>query len=96
RPDLVDQPGAATFEAYVGERFAIVAGAGAGGALVISGVERVARCAATEQFTVSFAADAGAPAVDGLRTLAHATGQRLTLHLERSGTGYDARFNLLA
>jgi hypothetical protein len=97
RPDLVDRPGAATFEAYVGERFTIVGGAGLGAQLVVSHVERVARCAATEQFTVSFAAaEAGAPASDGLRTLAHTTGQRLTLHLERSGAGYDARFNLLA
>ena len=93
-PDLVDRPGAATFEAYVGERFTVVAGAGVGGQWVVSGVERVARCAATEQFTVSFAAPHAAG--DGLRTLRHASGQRLTLHLEGSGAGYDARFNLLA
>ena len=94
RPDLVESPGADTFEAYVGERFAIVAGAGSGDELVLSAVERVARCASTDQFTLRFAADGAAPATDGLRTLAHATGQRLLVHLERSSAGYDARFNL--
>jgi hypothetical protein len=95
RPDLVEHPGAATFEAYVGERFTIMAGAGAGEQLVLGGVELVARCASTEQFTVWFAST-GVAADDGLRTLAHSTGQQLTLHLERSAAGYDARFNLLA
>ena len=71
---------------------------GAGEQLVVAAVERVARCPATEQFTVAFApaATAGAlAATDGVRVLMHATGQRLALHLERSRTGYDARFNLL-
>jgi hypothetical protein len=94
RPDLVDRPAADSFDAYVGERFTVVAGAGLGGDLVLTVVERVARCASTEQFTLRFAADAAAPASDGLRTLAHATGQRLMLHLERSSSGYDAVFNL--
>jgi hypothetical protein len=97
-PDLVERAGADTFEAYAGERFAVIGGAGTGEELVVSGVTRVARCRATEQFTVSFAsATAGAPlaAMDGTRLLAHATGQRVMLHLERTRDGYDARFNLL-
>jgi hypothetical protein len=97
-PDLVDGASAATFEAYVGQRFAIVGGAGNGAHLVVQAVLRVARCKATEQFDVSFAPAAPAqalPAVDGVRVLEHATGQRLALHLERTSTGFDARFNLL-
>ena len=97
-PDLVEHPGADAFEAYVGERFAVVGGVGTGEQLVVATVERVARCPATEQFTVSFASavpDNAPVAADGIRLLMHATGQRLALHLERSRTGYDARFNLL-
>jgi hypothetical protein len=97
-PDLAERASADAFESYVGERFAVIGGAGAGEVLVVSGVMRVARCRATEQFTVAFApATAGEPldAADGTRLLAHATGQRVMLHLERSRDGYDARFNLL-
>ena len=97
-PDLIERPGADAFEAYVGERFAVVDGAGAGAQLVVAAVERVARCRATEQFTVAFApANPGAAlaATDGVRVLMHATGQRVALHLEQSRTGYAARFNLL-
>ena len=97
-PDLVEHPGADAFEAYVGERFAVVGGVGTGEQLVVATVERVARCPTTEQFTVSFASavpDNAPVAADGIRLLMHATGQRLALHLERSRTGYDARFNLL-
>ena len=97
-PDLVERPGADAFEAYIGERFAVVGGVGTGEQLVVATVERVARCAATEQFTVSFApaVPGSAPAAaDGIRLLMHATGQRLALHLERGRAGYDARFNLL-
>jgi len=97
-PDLVEHPGADAFEAYVGERFAVVGGVGTGEQLVVATVERVARCPATEQFTVLFASavpDSAPAAADGIRLLMHATGQRLALHLERSRTGYDARFNLL-
>ncbi len=92
-PDLVEAASAATFEAYIGERFSIIAGPDTGAELVVSGVERVARCASTEQFTVSFL---GADVADGVQTLAHATGQRLTLHLEPTRSGCEARFNLLA
>ena len=98
-PDLAERAGADAFEAYVGERFDIVAGAGRGQQLVVESVERVSRCAATEQFDVAFApARAGGPLadVDGVRLLRHASGQRLALHLERSQDGYAARFNLLA
>jgi len=97
-PDLLERPGADAFEAYVGERFAVVGGASAAEDLVMTGVTRVARCRATEQFTVSFApAGSGIKpaAADGTRLLTHSTGQRLALHLERSRDGYDARFNLL-
>jgi hypothetical protein len=97
-PDLVERPGADAFEAYVGERFAVIGGAGTGEQLVVAAVVRVTRCRATEQFTVSFApaVPGSAPAAaDGIRLLMHATGQRLALHLERGRTGYDARFNLL-
>ena len=95
-PDLVARPGDDVFEAYVGERFAVAGGAGSGEQLVLQAVERVARCAATEQFNVVFGT-AGAPtAADGVRLLAHDTGQRLALHLERGPAGYTARFNLLA
>ena len=98
-PDLAEQPGADAFEAYVGERFDIVAGAGTGQQLVVESVERVSRCRATEQFNVAFApARPGDPpsGADGVRLLRHATGQRVALHLERSQDGYAARFNLLA
>ncbi len=96
-PDLAERAGAGTFEAYVGERFEIVAGAGSGQALTLAAVERVARCALTEQFNVAFSADRAVPdAADGVRVLAHATGQRLALHLESRPAGYAARFNLLA
>ena len=98
-PDLAERAGADTFEAYVGERFDVVAGAGSGQALTLQSVRRVARCRRTEQFDLAFAPlDAGpaAPAVDGVRVLAHATGQRLALHLEHGPAGYAARFNLLA
>ena len=54
-PDLAERAGADAFEAYVGERFDIVAGAGSGQQLVLESVERVSRCAATEQFNVAFA-----------------------------------------
>ncbi len=96
-PDLAEQAGADTFAAYVGERFEVVAGAGSGQSLTLASVERVARCAFTEQFNVAFAADGAAlPAADGVRVLAHATGQRLALHLDHGPAGPVARFNLLA
>lgn len=94
-PDLVERAGADAFEAYVGERFAVVGGAGAGEHLVVRAVERVARCAATEQFDVAFDTLGTPIAADGVRLLQHATGQRLALHLERRHDGYTARFNLL-
>lgn len=96
-PDLAERAGADTFAAYVGERFEVVAGAGSGQSLTLASVERVARCALTEQFNVAFAADGAAPpAADGVRVLAHATGQRVALHLEQGPAGPVARFNLLA
>ncbi len=96
-PDLAEHAGADAFEAYVGERFAVASGAGSGEELVLAGVERVARCRHTEQFDVSFMrAGSGGSGVDGVRLLAHATGQRLALHLEAGSGGYVARFNLLA
>ena len=99
-PDLAERSGAEAFEAYIGERFQVAAGAGSGEALIVTAVERVARCRDTEQFNVAFtrvlASRAPAAAVDGVRLLAHGTGQRLALHLEHGPTGYTARFNLLA
>ncbi|MGN6528996.1 MAG: DUF6916 family protein [Burkholderiaceae bacterium] len=95
RPDLAEHAGADAFEAYVGERFTVADGAARGSALVLRGVARVARCAATEQFDVEFAPEAGAGAPSGLVVLEHATGQRLPLHLEATATGAAARFNLL-
>ena len=95
-PDLVERSGADVFEAYIGERFAVVGGPGSGEQLVVKAVQRVARCAATEQFDVAFETTGAPAAADGLRLLAHATGQRLALHLERDPRGYTARFNLLA
>ena len=95
-PDLIAQAGADAFDAYVGERFDVVGGVGTGERLVVRGVERVARCATTEQFNVAFEATGTPAAPDGVRLLAHATGQRLALHLERGPGGYTARFNLLA
>ena len=95
-PDLVERTGADAFEAYIGERFAVVGGTGAGEHLVVRAVERVARCAVTEQFDVAFDTVGTPTAADGMRLLQHATGQRLALHLERHRDGYTARFNLLA
>lgn len=97
-PDLVERAGADAFEAYVGERFDIAAGAGSGERLAIASVERVARCASTEQFDVRFARvdAASAPGAEGVRVLLHRSGQRLALHLEAYADGYTARFNLLA
>ena len=99
-PDLADRAGAEAFEAYIGERFQVAAGAGSGEALIVTAVERVARCPSTEQFNVSFtrvlASRTPTAATDGVRLLAHGTGQRLALHLEYGATGYTARFNLLA
>jgi len=97
-PDLAEQPGADSFEAYAGERFDVIGGIGIGEQLVVAAVERVARCRSTEQFNVVFApSSAGATlsGSDGLRLLVHPTGQRLALLLERSREGYEARFNLL-
>ena len=98
-PDLAERASADTFEAYVGERFAMVGGAGAGMSLVVAAVERVARCPVTEQFNVRFASvdePAGLARIDGVRLLEHGTGQRIALHLERGRDAYTARFNLLA
>ncbi len=97
-PDLVEQPGAAAFQAYVGERFTIVGGAGSGASLVLREVRPLRRCSATEQFDIAFAAshDAGAPPRDGVRLIEHTSGQRLALLLEALPDGYAARFNLLA
>jgi hypothetical protein len=96
-PDLAERAGADTFEAYLGERFDIARGPGAGERLVLTAVERVARCAATEQFDLRFHRTGPATeAHDGLRELVHGTGQRVALHLETGATGYTARFNLLA
>ncbi|HEY9028035.1 MAG TPA: hypothetical protein VIP05_27330 [Burkholderiaceae bacterium] len=99
-PDLAGRAGADAFEAYVGERFEVARGPGVGEQLRVAAIERVARCRDTEQFNVRFArvdADATpAGAEDGVRLLAHATGQRLALHLEHDDAGYTARFNLLA
>jgi len=98
RPDLAERASADTFEAYVGERFAVIGGAGAGTSLVVAAVDRVARCPATEQFNVRFApvdAAAGLAATDGVRLLEHGTGQRIALHLAHDQDGYTARFNLL-
>jgi len=93
-PDLVEAPGAATYEAYVGERFAIV---GDETTLVLQGVRRLAGCESTEQFSLAFAQAAGAPGAAGTRLLQHAsTGQRVALHLEPTPSGYAAHFNLLA
>ena len=97
-PDLVERASADAFEAYVGQRFEVVGGTGVGEQWLLAGVDRVKRCAVTEQFTVSFtpaAAGAALADTDGVRILAHATGQRLALHLERSRSGADARFSLL-
>ena len=94
-PDLVEQPGADLFDAYIGERFAVIGGAGTGEQLVVRAVERVARCPSTEQFNVAFETIGAPAAADGVRLLMHATGQRLALHLERAQSGYTARFNLL-
>jgi len=97
-PDLVEQAGADAFEAYIGERFDVVGGIGVGEQLVVATVERVARCKATDQFTVAFAPSSAGTALstsDGVRLLAHPTGQRVALLLERSHEGYEARFNLL-
>jgi hypothetical protein len=100
-PDLVEHVGAASFQAYVGERFTIVGGPGSGAVLTLRSVREIRRCDTTEQFDVSFAAahDAGdvrQPPRDGVRVIEHATGQRLALHLEHLPDGYAARFNLLA
>ena len=98
-PDLAERPGAEVFEAYIGERFQVAAGAGSGEELIVTAVQRVAQCRATEQFNVAFtrvlASRAQAATMDGVRLLAHDTGQRLALHLEYGATGYTARFNLL-
>ena len=98
-PDLAERLGAEAFEAYIGERFQVAAGAGSGEELIVTAVERVAQCGATEQFNVAFtrvlASRAQAATMDGVRLLAHDTGQRLALHLEYGATGYTARFNLL-
>jgi hypothetical protein len=97
-PDLAEQAGADAFEAYVGERFDVVSGVGIGEQLVVATVVRVARCKSTDQFTVAFAPSTAGTALsssDGVRLLAHSTGQRLALLLERSSEGYEARFNLL-
>jgi hypothetical protein len=94
-PDLVEHAGADAFEAYVGERFDVAGGPATGEQLVVRAVERVARCPATEQFNVVFETVGAPAAADGVRLLAHATGQRLALHLERAPRGYTARFNLL-
>ena len=93
-PDLAAAPGAATFEAYVGERFAIAGEREA--TLVLQAVDKVARCKSTEQFSLDFAQAGDAPRSAGLRVLQHSTGQRIALHLEPSRDGYDAHFNLLA
>lgn len=94
-PDLVERAGADVFDAYVGERFAVVGGTAAGEQLVVRTVERVARCPATEQFDVAFETVGAPAAADGVHLLVHATGQRLALHLQRDPRGYTARFNLL-
>ena len=94
-PDLAERAGADVFDAYVGERFEVVGGAGSGEQLVVRAVERVARCPATEQFNVAFETVGAPAAADGVRLLMHGTGQRLALHLERAQRGYTARFNLL-
>ena len=96
-PDLVERASAASFQAYVGERFTIVGGSGNDAGLVLRSVRDVARCSATEQFDVSFAATHGGATRprDGVRLIEHATGQRLALHLEAVPDGYVARFNLL-
>jgi hypothetical protein len=93
-PDLASRPGVASFEAYVGERFAVVGEADA--ALVLQAVTPVARCASTEQFSLAFAQVSGRAREAGTRVLEHATGQRIALHLEPSRAGYAAHFNLLA
>jgi hypothetical protein len=99
-PDLAERAGADAFSAYVGERFSVAAGPGAGEQLLVTAVDRLAGGPATEQFDVRFvritASGMAAAAGDGVRLLAHATGQRIALHLERGADGYAARFNLLA
>jgi len=99
-PDLIERAGADAFEAYVGERFEVARGPGSGEQLLLTAVDRVTRCLDTEQFNVRFVrvTASGTPAgtEDGVRLLAHGTGQRLALHLERDAAGYTARFNLLA
>ena len=95
-PDLAERPGADAFEAYVGERFDIVAGPGSGQQLILDSVERGP---ASERFDVVFVpalpGDVLAEA-DGVRVLRHATGQRVVLRLHRSAAGYAARFELIA
>ena len=96
-PDLLDRAGADTFEAYVGERFTVVDGESRGAAVVLRAVDRVARCASTEQFDLAFVDASDAVALrPGLHLLEHVTGQRLALRLDESPAGYAAHFNLLA
>ena len=93
-PELAAANGPATWQAYVGERFAVVGESGT--TLALRSVDERAGCRSTEQFSVAFAQAGDAPRAACTRVLQHATGQRIALHLEPSHDGYAAHFNLLA
>jgi hypothetical protein len=91
-PDLMAAPCADRFEAYVGEVFATV-----GGVLRVAAVTRKPGGPGLEQFDVRFEAVDGTLPAAGIASLAHASGQRLALHLQPAdGRTAVAHFSLLA
>lgn len=104
RPDLVEQPGTASFQAYLGEVFELADGR----LLRLSEVALHPGCEHTQQFSLHFSAAGGGPGlaqptVSGLQTLRHPpTGQTLSLFLEAAEKGrggletlHVAHFSLL-
>jgi hypothetical protein len=100
-PDLVTEPGSASWQRYVGHRFQALT-AGTAVTLVLGGVAVRETSTGFDQFSLSLGADAGPRLPSGTHRLRHATGQEVTVYLENTGTAgqartsYRADFNVMA
>lgn len=100
-PDLVTEPGSASWRPYVGHRFHAVA-ADADVTLVLGTVSVRDLEAGFDQFTLSLHAEAGPRLPTGTHRLRHATGQEVMLFLEgtdnagQARASYRADFNVMA
>lgn len=99
-PDLVADPSAQAWRAYVDQSFDVITAAGPQ-TLTLSNLSARGGNAGSEQFTLLFNGEDGPALMGGSVTLRHATGQRIVLYVEPAGSSelgralYRADFNRL-